>query len=479
MFISSEDIAVNEQSSASSALLSKCDLLGLIGTLFPWIAGFRQRSLAQYARSAFDIEAGEVACESRDQAMSLFKRCICQAARKAGFSDNRGTAIAAEVAMAPVMQTGPHLHLLIEPDAYYTHLFSLMGLRAHGRSAYVSYAVSTVKFVERGRKGPGWLNLGGDAVNVFGLTRSQMIPYSILAPNGTYRYVLKNVDRSEIDGDITSRLRSIMPQDEFVSAALAIKRANASLWTRFFDPEIDFLQVDDEDIADLVAEHLRDETSWLSRHLFDGRKFVQNLLSHVDALADGPWRGWLKNSTDLFWGSEGGRLFSLQLSGSRLEAKGAEDFSVSYTSEALISALQSRKIIPNLLLMFIVTSILPGVRVLGGSRHTVYYPLMRYAFCRALGASAEDRDLHLAIARDKRPGIWGHRVLLASAEPFSELEALGDEGISEVLLRYGRLSLEEACGSLEGFVGDPLWADIKAGEWAKAGSVDDREWAFS
>lgn len=48
-----------------------------------------------------------------------------------GCAEDRIHRIGEEILKAPVMQTGPHLHLLIEPDAYYTHLFSLMGLMAH------------------------------------------------------------------------------------------------------------------------------------------------------------------------------------------------------------------------------------------------------------------------------------------------------------------------------------------------------------
>lgn len=44
-------------------------------------------------------------------------------------------------------------------------------------------------------------------------------------------------------------------------------------------------------------------------------------------------------------------------------------------------------------MMFIVTAMLPGVRVLGGSRHTIYYPLMRYVLGSALRATGADPNL--------------------------------------------------------------------------------------
>jgi hypothetical protein len=439
---------MTEQFISERAAISKSDALGLICHLFPWISRFRNGTLQDYARSVFDIEPHRCGCDVREHAMVLLQACVRRAARKAGFAEDRIHRIGEEIFKAPVMQTGPHLHLLIEPDAYYTHLFSLMGLRAHSRPVYISYAVSTVKFVERGRKGPGWLRLEGNSINVFGLTRSQMVPFSILARNGLYCFRLKNVDLPEFDGDASSRLRSLMPPEEFPSAAEAIRRANAVLWDRFFDPEIDFLQLDDEDIADLVVEHLQDSSSWLARRLIGDANFVHALLQYTEALCEGPWRGWLKNSTDLFWGCENGRLFPLRLAGSQLEARGREDFTLTFSAAHLIHALQARKVIPNLFLMFIVTAMLPGVRVLGGSRHTIYYPLMRYVLGSALRASGADPTLLATIAADVKPGVWGHRVLLANPEPFSELESLRGRGISVALEKYRNRSLEDSCGTL-------------------------------
>jgi hypothetical protein len=354
-----------------------------------------------------------------------------------------------------------------------------MGLKAHSRPAYISYAVSTVKFVERGRKGPGWLRLDNNAINVFGLTRSQMIPFSVLARNGLYCFRLKNVDLPEFDGDASSRLRSLLPRGEFPSAAEAIRRANVVLWDRFFDPEVDFLQLGDEDVADLVVEHLQDSSSWLARRLIGDANFVYHLIRYTELLCDGPWRGWLKNSTDLFWGCEQGRLFPLRLAGDQLEARGKEDFTLTFSTADLIDALQARKVIPNLFLMFIVTAMLPGVRVLGGSRHTIYYPLMRYVLGSALRATGVDPTLLATIATDVRPGVWGHRVLLANTDPFFELESLQERDISVALEKYRNLSLEDSCGTLESFVTDSIWADLKVSIGNGDVSTNDREWEFS
>jgi len=459
--------------------LSKSEVLELICRMFPWIAGFRHRPLGDYASTAFDVEASDNSCEIRQHAKTLLGRCVHNAARRAGFSADTSDRFRHEILEFPVLQTGPHLHLLIEPDAYYTHLFSLMGIRAHRRPAYISYAVSTVKFVERGRKGPGWLRLEDNSFNVFGLTRSRMIPYSVLARNGPYRFKLMNVDRPNAVSDAGSRLMSMLPQGEFSSAATAIKQANIGLWKKFFDARVDFLQLDDDDIADLVVEHLSDNSSWLAREVISDQDFAANLLRRTEEVCAGPWGGWFKNSTDFFWGSDKGRLFPLRLAGGCLRAGEAENYMLPYEADELIAALRAHRIIPNLFLMFIVTAMLPGVRVLGGSRHTIYYPLMRYVLASALRAQGRDSSLLSALQGDFRPGVWGHRVFLRPGEPFAELEALQGGDISALLDQCHEMPLTEACGSLESFVSDPVWANLRTSIAQGAVSPESDEWAFS
>jgi hypothetical protein len=466
---------MNEQ----SALISKSDVLDLICTMFPWIDDFRCRPLVDYARTVFDVEPSHSSCEIRQHARKLLGRCVNNAARHAGFSADTSDRFRNEILEFPVLQTGPHLHLLVEPDAYYTHLFSLMGIRAHRRPAYISYAVSTVKFVERGRKGPGWLRLEGDAHNVFGLSRSQMIPYSVMARNGPYRFKLANVDRPNAVGDAGLRLMSMLPHTEFPSAATAVKQANIALWKKFFDAKVDFLQLDDDDIADLVVEHLSDNSSWLARELISDQDFAADLLRRTEEVCAGAWGRWFKNSTDFFWGSDKGRLFPLRLVDGCLRAEEAENYMLPYEADELIAALRSHRIIPNLFLMFIVTAMLPGVRVLGGTRHTIYYPLMRYVLASTLRAKGGNSDLLAALEGDFRPGVWGHRVLLRESEPFSELRSLRGGDVSSLLDRYRNLPLAEACGSLDSFVSDPAWVDLKTAIGQDAVSRQSEEWTFS
>jgi hypothetical protein len=57
---------------------------------------------------------------------------------------------------------------------------------------------------------------------------------------------------------------------------------------------------------------------------------------------------------------------------------------IPFTHDHLAAALRRRQLVPNLLAMVLEISILPGVRVLGGCRQVVYYPLMRHVTATAL-----------------------------------------------------------------------------------------------
>jgi hypothetical protein len=109
---------------------------------------------------------------------------------------------------------------------------------------------------------------------------------------------------------------------------------------------------------------------------------------------------------------------------------------------------------------FLVTSILPGVRVLGGCRQTVYYPLMRHVVASALEKSGE-KELLNALETDVLPGLWGHRVLRPDdGYPFLEIQK--SRNLFGLLAHCGELPLAKACGDLASFTSDPIWAELSA-----------------
>ncbi|MBY5827761.1 hypothetical protein [Rhizobium leguminosarum] len=441
-----------------SVQIPKADVLALIFQLFPWSQRFEYAPVRDYAAALFDAVPQKAPSESRAHGTSVLESWVGQTARRRGFEDTVAAAFEREISSFPVMQMGPHLHLLIEPDAFYTHLFSIMGLSALGRRAYLSYACSTVKFVERGRKGPGWLKIQGQSINTFGLSRSRMIPYSVLAANDQYAFQLINVDNPGHEPEMLARLRGILPSGQFSSAAEAIKSGNDCLWRHIFDQKLNFMQVDDTDVVHLLIAHLNDDNSWIKRRLFKDCSLACEIIAAIEQLNDTPWRGWLRNTTHFFWGCRDGQLFPLWLQGGALRSCGKHELTVDYSPSSIVDALVAGRIIPNLLLMFIATTMIPGVRSLGGSRHTIYYPLMRHAVCTALRQSGKEEDLLADMVAERLPSAWGHRVVLDESEPLSLLESCG--GVTALVRRFGGMTISGASGSLSGFTEDILWSQL-------------------
>jgi hypothetical protein len=456
---------------------SAADVRQALSTLMPDLSRYWERPLHAYASVAYDADPFRSDCAERNHAMDRLRSCVERAALRAGFEAEDARSAGLQILAAPVLQTGPHCLLLIEPDAFYTHLFSLLGLKAQGRKWHISYFVSTTTFMESAKKGPGWLRLEDQPLNLFGLPRSRMDGRSICCHNGPYRFSLTNPKGEVAPNASAARLLSDLPNDEFASAAEAIKAANQSLWRSKIASPVNMLQLDDFDIADLVADHLEDAQSWLSIHFAGDGTVANYVLNAIDDLNDGHWSGWIRRTTDLFWRVENDRVVPLRLQGNVLQASGSSNFQVDFRPDSVAKALRARAILPSLFTAFLVMSILPGTRVLGGCRQTIYNPLMRYLASVAIDRSG-DLGLLQALQKDRQPGLWGHRVLRpANGDPFHELEVAG--GILPLLSKFAQLWLTESSGDLASFTQDPIWASLS--DHLRAGTItrESEEWRWS
>jgi len=443
----------------------------------PHLAPYWRRSLREYASAAYKIEHFHSDCRVRNRSMELLRDCVENAARRSGFTNEEARRASYELLVSPVLQTGPHCLLLVEPDAFYTHIFSLLGLKAQNREWHITYFVSTMTFKETAKKGPGWLRLEGEPLNVFGLSRSKMDGCSIGCSNGPYRFALSNSKGEAAPNPSAASLLAELPSNEFPSAAEAIKVANYALWQRRCPSDVKLLQLDDFDIADLIASHLNDPTSWMSAHFIGDASCAESVLNAIDQLNTGPWSGWVRRTTDFFWRLEKDRVVPLRLQGGVLRAGGSSSFDVKFNADGLATALRRRAILPSLFTAFLVTSILPGVRVLGGCRQTIYLPLMRYLASIAVQRSGNIELLN-ALGQDDRPGLLGHRVLKpADGDPTQEIELAG--GIGPLLSRYAETSLERGSGDLASFTQDPIWAELSAQITAGTITRSAREWRWA
>jgi len=458
---------------------AKQAVLESLATLYPWMRPYYSCSVRDYAFRLFEAPIQKAEPDIRCRSLAKLLDTIRNAGERNGLPSEAVSLICAEFEKRRVLQTGPHLFLLWEPEAYYTHILSLLGLSAQGCSSYVSYAVSTVSLVEKPRKGPGWLTVDGRPINVFGLSRSRMIGYSLLTGPGSYRFELAPTEPNA-QGDALTVLRSLLPQTPFERPSHAIKAANLMLWPKLFGGNVALLQIDDEDIADLVADHLSDDDSWLRTRLLEHPTLASNIVAGLDRLAAGPWGGWLTRGTDFFWFYENGKRLPLRLIAGNLVHPATGTKVARFTASDIVERLANRSLIPNLLLMFLVVSILPGVRALGGSYQPVYYPLMRYVICQALDTAGIDEDLRQALATDDVPGAWGHRVIEYDDVPLQQfLEGGGTVRSSSLINRFGDIPFTEACGSMSSFVTDPSWHDLHRRLRQRAVAPTDEEWAFS
>jgi hypothetical protein len=456
---------------------SPTEVQSALSALMPYLAPYWRRPLSDYASAVYNVERFRSDNPVRRHAMDLLCSCIEGAACRSGYRQEEARSASRQLAASPALQTGPHCLLLIEPDAYYTHLFSLLGLKAHGLEWYITYHASTVSFTEKAKKGPGWLWLEGEPLNVFGLARSRMDSFSICGLNGPYRFAFTNATGKRPPNKSAAGLLDALSGQEYASAAEAIRAANQVLWRRKMPCPIRLLQLDDFDIADLVAAHLDEAASWLSARFFADGSVARNRLQAIDRLNTGPWQGWVRRTTDFFWGLQEGRIVPLHLEGEILRAGNLPAFEVKLRPDTIAAALRARVIVPSLYIAFLVISILPGVRALGGCRQTIYYPLMRYLTALGLQQSNEN-GLLTELRQDDRSGVWGHRVLKpANGYPLREI----DRGAAVSLSKYARMPLVRASGDLGSFTRDPMWADLsrriasgdialEAVEWQLSGS---------
>jgi hypothetical protein len=448
--------SLNEEAVHGS--VSRSEICETISALFPRIRTRWHRPLLHHARYAYADPEGEQRDPIRQDARRRLLRMVETAAVRAGYTPDAAIEARKQLAAVPVLQTGPHCLLIVDADAFYTHHFSLLGLREKRLRWHHWYGCSTVKLIERAHKGPGWLRVDGGTVNLFDLSRRRMNDLSVCGiRDDQVRFRLAAAPGTNSEAAGIRALARMLPDRSFVSAAEAIRTANVDLWKHCMGGgDSHLLQLDDFDMADLVADHLDDPHSWLATNLFDMGGFGETILKCLMYLDVGPWQGWIRRTTDLFWGLSDGRLVPLRLADGTLRSV-CGIVKCDFDRRSLAAALIDRTVVPSLLMTFIVLSILPGVRVLGGFRQIVYYPLMRHVIGAALDLCGY-HALRADIENDRSPGIWGHRVLKpADGDPLAEIR---ESGIGDRLAAFGALPLQTACGDLASFTGDPLWATL-------------------
>ncbi|AZO11453.1 MULTISPECIES: hypothetical protein [unclassified Mesorhizobium] len=369
----------------------------------------------------------------------------------------------------PVVQSGLHCLLLMDRITFDALLLAWLGAVENGLSAFICFMGTTMTMETIGREGPGWLDVGDDKVNLFGMARHKLCRKSacVAGPVALNRRALEAVgDETDTSRWLGTLLAS---QDRvFGTAADALTALNEDLVARW-DCSGTALPVfiDDRLAAAAMARHLEYEGSLLSRLLFEPAR-RQRLEHALQEAASSPFGRFLPNSTAYFWGIREERVRKLVLENGRLiEPDRPHGLSVPFERTHLKQGLLDGVLLPNLFLMFLVLAILPRVRVVGGLRQIGYMALFHSILLAGLDENAPDeRDLIAEL--QVRESAWGMRVIDEKISVREQLAGLPERAVFPELLRQYRLrTFAETTDDLRLVREDARWrklgrAEIKA-----------------
>ncbi|MGX5843198.1 hypothetical protein ACWGTI_20970 [Mesorhizobium sp. ArgA1] len=340
----------------------------------------------------------------------------------------------------PVIQSGLHCLLLMDRITFDALLLAWLGAVENGLSAFFGFMGATMTMETVGREGPGWLDVGDDKVNLFGMGRHKLCRKSVCAagPVSLNKRALQAVGN---ETDARSWLSTLLASQEkvFATAADALTELNEDLvasWDRSGMARPVF--IDDRLAAAAVARHLDHDGSLPSRLLLEPER-RQRLDHALQEAASGPFGRFLPNATAYFWGIREQRVRKLVLeNGHLIEPDRPHGLSIPFERLHLRQALLDGVLLPDLFLAFLILAILPRVRVVGGLRQIGYVALFHSILLAALDENVpEERDL--AAELQVRENAWGMRVIDDKISVREQLAGLPEGALFPELLRQYRL----------------------------------------
>lgn len=353
-----------------------------------------------------------------------------------------------EVESNLVVQTGPHHRLVFDDDYFSTLALSLLGSEAAGRTVNIFFNCSTVTLEEQNHRGPAWLRTGGTSTRVFDLPRRLLAKRSVVAFD----------DPIEISEDLDRWAATNLPPNLSIdltggqqSAREHLARINGQVFARFEEGTgVATVAVREDFFATLLATSL-EEPSLIRRLFDDGR--LSSLVTAIHSASATAAGTFVPHSTDLFWAIVGGRVRTLALVDGHLRSE-RHGIDIPLERKIVSRLLRSGLLIPNLFLIFCLTSIIPAGRALGGSYQAAYHEVFTRLFVAALDPTvADELDLVREIESRNLVG-WGHNVIAHNA--ISDLVLTGHTALS-FDDHLGDRPLDEVSRSLAAFADDPRW----------------------
>ncbi|WP_246672944.1 hypothetical protein [Mesorhizobium sp. B2-3-11] len=362
----------------------------------------------------------------------------------------------------PVIQSGLHCLLLMDRITFDALLFAWLGAVENELSAFVGFMGTTMTMETIGREGPGWLDVGDDKVNLFGMGRHKLCRKSACAA-GPVTLNKRALEAVGDERDASRWLGTLLARQDkvFGTAADAMTALNEDLvanWDRSGMALPVF--IDDRLAAAAMARHLQYDGSLISRLLMEPAR--RRRLEHaLQEAASGPFGRFLPNATDYFWGIREERVRKLVLeNGNLIELDKPHGLSIPFERPHLKQALLDGVLLPNLFLTFLVLAILPRVRVVGGLRQIGYVALFHSILLAALDETTpEERDLVAEL--QVRENAWGTRVIDEKISVREQLARLPEGALFADLLRqYRSRTFAEATDNLKLIRENARWRKI-------------------
>lgn len=336
----------------------------------------------------------------------------------------------AEFDAAPILQTGPHCQLFVNEIDFNALLFSWMGSKLYQLNyAFILNSATRTLQWSKGC-GPAWLNLQNDNINLFGMSPKKMSRLSVCAPSISMTYQKSTFDHQllkalpeERDGLI--KLFSVIDSAPYPDVISAFTLPNLALIKNCDQKsEVQPVILNDHFTAYVVAEHLKDSEGIISNLLFSSNKREQ-LNGLIEELKKTPQHIFLTQGTQFFWGMRDNKIRPLMIIDDFLiEVTAGKDnmIKIPFTPEDLCSALYNGQLIPNIFLSFLVLSLMPQIRVLGGTRQIAYFPLIKNLFCELLDKNNSVEAELFEELQSNSLNVWGTNFI---RHTFTPLQWLG------------------------------------------------------
>lgn len=358
----------------------------------------------------------------------------------------------------PVIQTGFHSQLLVDPISFYTYALYAIGACAVGSEVALNYSCSTNSLQNTKFSGAGWLHHKGEPFNLFGLSRQRFDSLSVFANVPDNRW---NFDRLLEARDPSLRALGLRLKGISAPAAeTAFNLANVRLSDHMTGCSVKSVFFGESLVVRMLIEHLRSKKSVIRRVILEPtfrssvlRKLRENMKDRTSEL--------LPFGTELFWIVTGGKLRPAVIDGNEICKKNDPSARVvRLNEEDLVVALEQGSLVPSLFLTFQMIGSLPRINVLGGHRQIFYFPAMQRILAAALRETNCPQDAELARELDHVLHGWIVGLLFRDRNPIDcFVEPYGS--ILNEELNFSRSTF--ICEAVDRFpipAVDPTWARI-------------------